>query len=359
MVITGLAQKYLEKCLECNVAGSAKGIVLEVKEEKGLGTTVDVIVHDGKLKVNDTIVIGTLDEPIVTKVRALFEPKPLAEMMDKSSKFISVKEVHAATGVKIAGPGIENAVAGMPVMVATKENLEQIKESIRKEVQEVLIKTDKSGIIIKADSLGSLEALTKMLKEKEIKIRRASIGDISKKDFNEAECNVESDPLNCAILGFNVKVGADIQGCCKIINHNVIYKLIEDLEKWQEEEKKRIEQTKLAGLVSPCKFQIMKGYIFRQNNPAVVGADILEGVLKVGTPIMKDGKHISNAKSIQVDQKGVEKIQKGKQGAVSIPGVTVGRQINEGDILYSGVPDEDFKKLKDLKHLLSKEVWGV
>jgi len=82
MLLTGLAQKFLSDCLQCNVDGPAKGTILEVKEEIGLGVTLDVIIYDGKIKVNDIIVLGSTGEPIVTKVRALLEPNPHAEMRD-------------------------------------------------------------------------------------------------------------------------------------------------------------------------------------------------------------------------------------------------------------------------------------
>jgi len=360
MVITGLAQKYLEQCLKCAVAGPAKGTILEVKEGKGLGTTLDVILYDGTLKLNDTIVIGTLGEPIVTKVKAMFEPAPLAEMREIKSKFVPVKEAHAATGVKISAHDIDGAVAGMPVRAASEDNLDEVRESIKSEIEEVLIETDETGIIIKADSLGSLEAMIKLLREKNINIRRASIGDINKKDISDAQCSLEAEPLECAILGFNVKPAPDLGSVgVKIITENVIYKLIEKFEEWQLYEKKRLEQKELEGLVMPVKFQIMKGYIFRQNNPAVVGCDILEGTLRVGTPIMKDGMVISHVKSMEMEQKSVKEAQRGKQLAVAMPGVTAGRQINEGDTLYSGIPEDDFRKLKEFKHLLKREEVGL
>lgn len=356
MTITGLAQKYLEQCLKCTVQGPAKGTILEVKEGKGLGTTLDVILYDGTLKLNDMIVIGTLGEPIVTRVKAMFEPAPLAEMRELKAKFVSVKEVSAATGVKIAAQDIDAAVAGMPLRAATEENLEEVKESIKSEVEEVLIETDETGIIIKADSLGSLEALIKLLREKNISIRKASVGDITKKDITDVECSIETEPLLCAILGFNVKVAPDLdKPSAKIITENVIYKLIEKFEEWQIYEKKRLEQKELEGLIMPAKFQLMKGYTFRQNNPAVCGCEILEGTLVVGTPIMKDGKIISSVKSMQLEQKTVNEAQKGKQLAVAMSNVTIGRQIIEGDILYSGIPDTDFRKLREFKHLLKRE----
>jgi len=355
MVITGLAQKYLEKGLKYNVKGEAKGTILEVKEQKGIGKIIDVIIYDGNLKVDDTIVVGTLDEPITTKVRALFEPLALAEMRDKRSKFKSVKAVYAATGVRISAPDLDKAVAGMPVLV-TKE-VEKTKKEIKKTIQEVLIETDKTGIIVKADSLGSLEAVVNLLKEKKIPIRKASIGDIQKKDLGEALTIYEEDPTKAVVLGFNVK---DISGICydnvKLIIHDVIYKLIEDLEKWQIELKKQMEAKALEALVMPAKIQIMKGYVFRQNNPAVVGVDVLEGVIKPGIPLMKaDGKVLTEIKSIQSEQESISKAEKGKQVAISLPKVTVGRQIIEGDTLYSAISEKDFRKLKDLKRNLKKE----
>ena len=361
MVLTGIAQKFLEKSLECDVKSLAKGTILEVKEEKGLGKTVDAIIYDGCLKQGDTIIVGTLAEPITTKVKALLEPLPLKEMRDKKSKFRQVKQVFAATGVKISAPEIEKAVAGMPLRCCKKDEINKVKEEIKKEISEVLIETEKEGIIIKADSLGSLEALIKLLKEQNIPIRKATLGDISKKDLSDAESIYEKDPLKAVILGFNV---ADTSKIClenvKVIRSDVIYKIIEDFEKWQKEMTKKQQEKELEQLVKPCKMQIMKGYVFRQNNPAVVGVDILSGILNTSTPIMKkDGQVLTTVNSMQHEQKNIDKAEKGKQVAVSLPKVTVGRQIHEEDILYSAVPEEDFRKFKEFKKLLSPEEKGL
>ncbi len=355
MVLTGLAQKFLEQNLKCDVKGDAKGTILEVKEEKGLGKSIDAIIYDGSLKRNDTIVIGTLTEPILTKVKGLFEPLPLKEMRDKKSKFKPVKEVNAATGVKISATDIDDVLAGMPIQSCSKGDVEKIKKEIKAEVEEVLLKIDREGIVIKADTLGSLEALHKLLKEKDVMVKKASIGNITKKDISDAEANYEKDPLQAVVLGFNVLADIEAKNV-KIISNNVIYKLIEELEKWQVEEKRRLEARELEELVMPCKFQIMKGYVFRQNNPAVVGVDVLGGIMKVGIPLMKDdGKKITEVKSMQMEQENIEEAEKGKQVAVSMEGVTVGRQINEGDILYSSTPEKDFRKLKELKKYLTEE----
>ncbi len=355
MVLSGLAQRFLEKCLECDIDSSAKVTVLEIKEEKGLGKTIDVIIYDGTLKTGDTIVIAGIEEPITTKVKALFEPAPLEEIRDKKSNFKSVKEVSAATGVKISALDIDKVVSGMPLRSCQKKDIEKVKEELQQEVEEVLIETDEEGIVIKADSLGSLEALIKLLKENDVSIRRASIGNITKKDIAEAESNFEKDSLKSVILAFNIEAKS-VKENVKIISSDIIYKIIEDYDKWKKEKLLEMQEGQIDKLVRPCKVKIMDGYIIRQSNPAIVGSDILAGTLKIGMPLMdSQGKEITEAKSIQADKEKLEKAEPGKQVAVSMPNITVGRQINVNDILYSSIPEEDFKKLKNLKEFLTKE----
>jgi len=354
MMLTGLAQRYLEQKLMIEETGPAKGTILEVKEQKGLGTVLDTIIYDGTLKVNDQVLIGTLDQPIQAKIKALFLPAPKEEMREKKAKFLPVKNVSAATGVRVVIPGAEQAVAGAPIMSATGD-ITKIKQELHEEMHEVLIETDKDGIIIKADSLGSLEALMTLLKEKEIPIRKSGIGPITKNDISDAEATLSNDPLHSVILGFNIPK-TEMPTSAHIIVHDIIYKLIEDYEAWKITKKKQIELSELDILVRPCKIELLKGYVFRQSNPAIAGVEVTAGILKPNTPLMKaDGKTITEAKGIQVEQKNVEKLEKAKQGAVSMPGVIIGRQLNEGDILYSAIPEEHFRQYKEHKEHLSEE----
>jgi len=357
MVLTGLTQKYLSKNLECNKSSSAKGTVLEVKEEKGLGTTLDVIIYDGCLKKGDSIVIGGIDKPIITKVKALLEPAPLSEIRDKKSKFKQSNEVYAAVGVKISAVDIDNVVAGMPIRSCKKQDIKKVGQEIQKEVSEVVIETEKEGVIVKSDALGSLEALSKLLKDEGIVIRKAGIGNISKNDIASAESSFEKDPINSAILGFNVQLQEGVSSKkINIFTNDVIYRLIEEFKKWQIQKKKNLEMQQLEGITMPAKFEILTGYVFRQNNPAIVGVDILSGEIKTGMHVMNaQGKTISEIKAIQHEQDSITKAEKGKQVAVSLPNVTVGRQIHEGDILYSAIIESEFRKLKDLKKLLTPQ----
>ncbi len=339
MILTGMSQKYLEENLRTDIRGPAKATILEVTEEKGIGKVLDTIVYDGTLKKGDTLVIGTLEKPIITKAKAIFH-------LGKA-----VNEVRAASTVKISALNIEETVAGMPLRVATK-NIERVKEEIQSEVEETIIKTEKEGVIIKANTIGGLEALTKLLKEKSIPIKKALIGNINKKDIAEAAS--ELDPTNRVILGFNVKP-LERSNEVKIITHDVIYKIIDDVEEYRKKEAKKQKDAFKENLVMPCKIQILRDHIFHKSNPAIVGVEVLAGTLKVGLPLTKDGSKLTEVKAIQSEGKGASKAEQGEQVAVSLSGVTVDRQIKEEDVLYSMMSEENFKKLKEIKEDLTSE----
>jgi translation initiation factor 5B len=346
MVITGLSQRYLEESLRINVEGQGKGTILEVSEEKGMGKTLDCVLYDGVIKQNDALYIGAQNRIIKTKIRCLF--------LVEQNKLKSVEEAHAACALKISAPDIDDAIPGMPIRVAN-DNAEEIEKEIRAEIQEVLIEEEGEGIIVKADTLGSLEALTNLLKKKGIKIKKAGIGDITKKDL--AEACTDENPLCRVVIGFNVKQSEPYEGV-KVFTNNVIYKLIEDLEKWIDDETKRLEAKKLEKITRPFKIQILKGYVFRQSNPAVVGVEVLGGVARTNTPLMKaDGRKVGDLKSMQEENENISEAEAGKQVAIAMPDVTIGRQVREGDILYSDINEDEFRKLKELKkYLNSSEV---
>ncbi len=358
MVLTGLAQRFLDQCLQCHVEGPAKGTVLEVKEVTGLGTTLDAIIYDGTLNVDDYIVIGSLDGPITTKVRALLIPTPLAEMRDKKAKFKHVEKVTAATGVKISAPDLEEVSAGMPILESTEENLKKVQEQVEKEVQDILIETDTDGIIIKADTLGSLEAITSLLGKEDVSIRKASIGTITKKDIMDANANEEMDKK--VILGFNTEPNQEAQELAKelgvcILTDTIIYKMIQTYKAWHNEILGEKRKCQLIGLTRPCKIRLLPGYVFRQRSPAISGADVLAGILRTGIQLMKKNEPLTTVKSIQQEKKNLQEVEAGNQIAISLDRITIGRQVEEGDVLFSYIPEDDFRKLKNLKDLISKE----
>ncbi len=357
MVLCGLTQRYLEKNIQCDPNAPAQGTVLEVKEEKGIGSVIDVIIFDGMLRTGDTLVLAGSEGPIVTKVKVLLEPEPLQETREKKSRFRTVKEVCAASGVRIGASGLEHVLPGTPILSATQQNIEGAKSRITKELQSITHQLDKEGIVIKADNLGSLEALTILLREKKIPVLKASIGNITKQDISDAQAS--KNPLHAVILGFNIQPPEPVDGV-KIIIHNIIYKVIEDYEAWVEEQKKAVESGELNLLPKPCKILLLQGYVFRQSNPAVVGVEVQAGTLKAGVSLMKtNGEPITSAKAIQKEQQTVPELTRNDRGAVSLPNLIVGRNIKEGDVLYSVISEEDFRKYKEFRQYLKEDERNV
>ncbi|MCO6042009.1 translation initiation factor IF-2 [Thermococcus alcaliphilus] len=364
VLIAGLAQKYLEEKLKIEVEGPARGTILEVREEVGFGTTIDVIIYDGTLRKDDIIVVGGKDKAIVTKIRALLKPKPLDEIRDPRYRFDQVEEVSAAAGIKIAAPNLEEALAGSPVIAArTEEEIKRAKREILEQIKSIIISTDKVGVIVKADTIGSLEALSKELQEKNIPIRKADVGNISKTDVMEALSVKEEESLYGVVIGFNVKVNEDAEEVAKakkipIFVGNVIYKIIEDYEAWvkAEEEKKKKEllaQTKFPGVI---KIFPDERYIFRRSHPAIVGIEVIEGRIKPGYPLMKqNGERVGVIKSIKSKEDFLQEAKKGDQVAIAIEGAIVGRHIHPGEILYVDISRDDAIRLvKELRDMLDE-----
>jgi len=196
-----------------------------------------------------------------------------------------------------------------------------------------------------------------MLSQEKIPIKKASIGNITKKDIMDAAANYETDFFHSAVLGFNVQNSvATGDPRAVIILSDVIYQLIDKYKEWVQQQKQKKEAEKVKDLMPPCKIQLLKGYIFRQSNPAIIGAEILAGVAKTGLALMNQkGVSLTTIKGMQADKEAISEATKGKQVAISLPGVTVGRQINEGDILLGFIPEDDFRKLKELKQCLSAD----
>jgi translation initiation factor 5B len=304
-----------------------------------------VILYDGELNVGDTIVVGSRGDPIVTKIRALLKPRPLSEIRSEE-KFKQVKKVVAASGIKIAAPSLEGALAGSQIRVASG-NIEEISAVIKSEIDAVRIETESNGVLIKSDTIGSLEALVNELKKENIAIHRADIGDISKRDV--AEVKTIKDPLYSVILGFEVDVLPDakeeLMACdVKLFSNNVIYRLIEDYKNWVTEQKQIIEKKRYETIIKPGRFIIMPDCTFRQSKPAVVGVRILGGLVKTNLDVMKeDGSIVGIIKGIQENNENISEAVAGKEVAMAIDGPIVGRQIKEGDTLYIDIPEKHAK----------------
>ncbi|MEM2138074.1 MAG: translation initiation factor IF-2 [Candidatus Anstonellaceae archaeon] len=347
--IAGLSQKFLENELKTEVDGAGKGSILELKEERGLGTTIDVIIYDGVLRKNDEIIFGTLNGPAKTKVRGLLKPK--LQPTGEGDKFEYVDEVHAASGVKIYAPGLEGALSGSPLLVDDgKREAEQLRE-IDEMIKTIMFENDAGGVIVKADTLGSLEALHKLLTSQGVEIKRASVGKVSKKDVVDASVVAASDPYKGAVLSFSVEVGDDAEAEAaktgvKIFSSKVIYSLCDDYAAWVAELKKKAAGEASERLPLPAKLLAMPGCTFRASKPAIFGVEILGGKLKKGVRLMTSkGEIVGEIREIQKEGKPVSEAKTGDQLAISVEGAICGKSFNEGDSLYVYIGRKDADEL--------------
>jgi len=350
MVMIGLAQKFLTDNLKTTVEGPGIGTVLEVKEEKGLGTTLDVILYDGIINVGDEIGIAGENGAFSTKVRALLQPRPMKEILVED-RFQRVKSVTAAAGVKISAPNLEGVKAGSPIRVI-RGNREEVFDKINSEMQEINVKFSEVGITIRADTIGALEALSKELEQKNIPIMRAEVGPLSRREL--IEIGIMKDEEHRAALLFNVPLLPDAaemidahESNVKVFENRVIYKLIDDYIEWREELIKIREAKQYDAVTLPAKFTILPGCVFRISGPAVVGVRILGGTLRPKVDVAtRDGRMVGEIKQIKLNKENINEAKEGAEVAVSIEGVTIGRQIEVGDILYAAVPERDVKILE-------------
>ncbi len=355
--LSGLSQKFLEKELALHVSGMARGSVLEVKEERGLGTTIDIILYDGTLHAKEEIAVLGRAGVITTKVRAILKPKPL-EQMGTGEKFFNVIEVHAASGIKISAPLLENAIAGSPfIAVGSEKDI----EGLQKEFKEIKIESDVAGVVIKADTLGSLEAMVKLLQGAGLKIRFADLGAISRNDVMCALAVRENDAEKAAIFAFNVASlpealqEAEKKGI-KIFSGNVIYRLIEDYTQWIELFRAEARKQKEAELICPFAFKILPGMVFRNSKPAVAGIHVVSGRIKPGVEIINEnGEPIGKVESLQSEGKTLHEAKEGDEVAIAISGATIGRQISENETLYSAITQRGLAKILQNADMFSSE----
>ncbi|MEM2666736.1 MAG: translation initiation factor IF-2 [Candidatus Bathyarchaeia archaeon] len=362
-VLVGLTQQYLRKRLQ-TTEGPAKGTILEVKEEPGLGLTLNTIIYDGTLKKDDLIVVGGKEKPITTRVRAILVPKPLDEIRDPRDKFSSVDFVSAAAGVKIVAPELEGALAGAPLYVVPEgESVEKYVRLVSEEIEKIRIATDVDGVVLKADTLGSLEAIAENLKRQGVPIRLADIGDVSKRDVTEAAIVKEHEPLYGAILAFNVRVLPDAEEEAKntgvqIFRENIIYHLIDNYVSWLKAQREAKLTAEFEKLVKPGKIRILEGYVFRRAKPAIVGVEVLAGKIKPKYSLIRaeDGEDVGEIQQIQEKGKALPEAKQGMQVAISLDKPMVGRHIFENDVLYVKVPEAHAKALmKDFMDRLAPD----
>ncbi|KAA9405297.1 translation initiation factor IF-2 [Haloarcula sp. KBTZ06] len=359
-VMMGLSQRYMKEEMEIDTSGPGVGTVLEVKDTQGFGTTLDAIIYDGTIRNDDTIVVGGLQGPIVTDVRALLRPRPLEEIRTEQ-EFEQVEQVAAADGVKIAAPDLGDAMAGAPIRVIRDRDRSEVIAEVEEELAEIEVTTQEEGVVIKADTLGSLEALSSTLEEEEIPVMRAEVGAVAPRDVRVAE--TAGEPTNQAILAFSVEVLDDARDLAEqedveLFEDDVIYQLVESYDDHVTAIEEAQQEQILENITRPAKFRILQDHTFRQSDPAVVGVEILSGELRRNVNVVRwengEANRVGTLKTIQDEGEDVDSARAGERMAVSIQGPTVGRQVEEGDDLWVEIPEKHAKILEqELKEDIS------
>ncbi len=359
-MLLGLAQEYLTKQLEISEDAPAKGTVLEVKEETGLGITVDSIIYDGVLRDGDEIALMDANNVVTTKIRSILRPLPLEEMRDSKKKFKKVDEVVAAAGIKIAAPNLDDVVSGSPLRVLSEE--EDVEAELLQELEDITVDTDDEGILVKADTLGSLEAVVHLLKEMDLPIRSAEIGDINKRDVINASIAKEENIEHGVIIAFNVKVHPkaeeDLKNSgVKLFAGDVIYQITEDYEAWIQERKEAQKKQWLDAIVKPAKIMIIPKLIFRQSKPAICGIEVEAGTIKTGYTLMNaNGDYVGVVASMEDKGETLTAMSRGQRVAMAINDAVAGKDFEEGDSLYVDIPEKHFKVLeREFKDKLTED----
>ncbi|GAA6059793.1 hypothetical protein JCM10212_003688 [Sporobolomyces blumeae] len=356
--------------------------VLEVKVIEGLGTTIDVVLSNGVLNEGDKIVVCGLNGAIVTQVRALLTPQPMKELRIKG-QYVHHKTVKASLGIKIVAPELEKAIAGSRLLVCGEDDDEdELREEVMSDLTNLMDSVDKSGrgVCVQASTLGSLEALLEFLRVSKIPVSGINIGPVHKKDVMRCSTMLEKAKELAVILCFDVAVDKDAEKLAdevgiKIFKADIIYHLFDQFKAYNAEMVaiKRADAAPIA--VWPCRLKIIT--CFAKRDPIILGCDIIEGSLRVGTPLCvikvdpetKKREVISLGKvsSLEINKKAKDVVKKHEVGggvAVKIEHASYenakqfGRHFDEKDEVVSMVSRNSIDALKEhFRAEVPKEDW--
>ena len=273
-------------------------------------------------------------------------------MRDPRDKFKPVPRVDAAAGLKIASPDLEGVLPGSTLYIARDgDEVARYSGLIESEMKSMFVDTETDGVILKCDTIGSLEAMTEMLKRSQVPVAKADIGPINRRDIIEAKAIKEKDRHLGVVLSFNVKVLPDAReesetGHIRIFEDRILYSLVDSYNKWVADDTLHEQDAVFSELTPVSKFTFLKGMVFRNNNPAVFGIRVDVGTLRHKIPFMNsDGRKVGTIHQLQHDKKTVTSAKAGDEVACSVQDVTVGRQIFEEETLYTLPHSHEAKQL--------------
>ncbi len=328
-----------EEKMVANPNRDAAGTIVESKIDKEAGPVATVLIQTGTLKIGDEVLVGD----VVGKIRAM-----------QNWKNESVKE--AAPGMPVRILGLKSAATVGDILQAGAD-IKAVKKKSKRYRQFGFIemkKAEKEGkkiglpLIIKADTLGSLEALVATLnkiksEEVEIDIAKKDLGNITEKNL------IQAADSGATVIGFNVDLTPEARDENVILNipiknSAIIYELIDFIK------------DKLTDLLPPEISYEQTGAmkilaVFKTaSKHMIVGGKVEEGELKDGAliKVKRAGKQIGEGKisQLQSEKKNVSTLAKGKEGGVRYEGEC---KLEEGDILETYEKVEKKRELEEVK----------
>ena len=355
-VMVGLTQQYMRKRLE-TADKTPRGMVLEVNDEVGLGPSANIILIDGSIGKDDLIVAARRDSVVITRPKSILLPKALDEMRDPRDKFTPVDRVDAAAGLKVTSPDLEGVLPGSTVYAAgggsAREDADRYAAMIESEMRSVFVEdTQATGVILKCDTIGSLEAATSMLGDAGVAISVADIGPVNRRDIVQARAVKEKNRHLGAILAFNVRVLPDAReeaeiSHIRIFEDRVIYSMIDGYSQWVSQDTANQEDAIFSEMTPVAKFTFLPDMAFRNSNPAVFGIRVDVGTLRQKVRFMSEtARIIGTIHQLQADRKTVPSASAGEEVACSVNDVTIGRQVTEGATYYTSPSSREAKELQ-------------
>ncbi|DAZ96994.1 TPA: hypothetical protein N0F65_011909 [Lagenidium giganteum] len=373
MMLTRLTQERMAKSLA--FVDILQCTVLEVKVIEGLGTTVDTVLVNGSLNEGDRIVVCTLEGPVVTTIRSLLTPHPMKEIRVKG-EYLHHPTIKAAMGVKICANGLEKAVAGTQIyVVGPDDDEEELKDSVMSDLAGILdsVKATKRGVMVQASTLGALEALLEFLRtcDPPIPVSCVNIGPVHKKDVMRASVQLEHQKEYATILAFDVKVHNDATELAnelgvRIFTADIIYHLFDQFTAYMDNFRAARREEFAEVAVFPCVLKILPNCVFNKKDPIILGVDVEEGIIKVGTPLVVPSAgcvYVGKIGSIEKEHKEVDRAKKGSSVSIRIDSdsnITYGRQFDHKNRLVSRLSRASIDALKEnFREDLQKEDWQL
>ncbi|MCX6744936.1 MAG: translation initiation factor IF-2 [Candidatus Parcubacteria bacterium] len=326
-----------------NPQGAAIGTIIEAHIDKGEGPVATVLVQNGTLKVGDNLCINN---NFFGKARAL------KDFMNRE-----VNEVSPAMPVKIIGLKYAPKVGDLVEVTCDIERRhKKFKEhELTKDSQQlsrVTKKAEETGdesvkrlnLIIKADVLGSLEAIAESLEKIDSREVKANILSKGLGNITDADIDLAASS-NAIILGFKAKaapVALDLarEKKVEIKYYEIIYKLIEEIK------------GKMSALLEPeiVRKVLGKGEVLAlfksESKKAIIGVKILSGKInkniKVDIYHKKELVDTAEIEEIKIGKEKVSEVAEGQDCGVSL---LTKREISVGDSLEFYLEEKIIKKL--------------